>query len=54
MECLDRFYNNRDPYASDLLQKVAESIDKILLACGIELSDAENGFRVLVHDIDDS
>jgi hypothetical protein len=54
VECLDKFYKNRDPYVSDLLQRIAESIDKILLACGIELNDAESGFLVIVHNIDNS
>lgn len=51
VDCLDDFYDDRNVYRFDILQKIAEAYDRIVIACGIRLRDAENGFSVSVNDV---
>jgi hypothetical protein len=49
--CLENLYGDRIKYRSDLLQTIAEAYDRILLTCGLDMSDHEQGFQVNVKDI---
>jgi hypothetical protein len=53
VDCLERFYEDRNAYRSDILQKMAEAYGRIILTCGLELRDAEAGFSVIVNDVDE-
>jgi hypothetical protein len=48
---LSEYYDDRNTYRLDLLRAIGEDYDAILLACGLEVSDAENGFYVSVRDV---
>ena len=37
----------------NLLQEIAESYDRLLLNCGLEIGDHEEGFFVNVKDVSD-
>lgn len=47
---LENLYSDRNRYRSDLLQAIAEAYDRILLACGLDISGHEQGFYVDVKD----
>lgn len=49
--CLEELYSDRNTYRADILQRITVVYDRILLACGLELSDAESGFSLNVHDV---
>lgn len=54
LKCLENLYSDRNNYRLDLLQEIAESYDRVLLTCGLETSDHEEGFFVNVKDVPDS
>lgn len=49
---LKELYLNAGQYLLELIDKIADEIDAIYRRCGLQISDAERGFWLNVHDID--
>jgi len=49
---LDELYLDRKRYRPDLIEKISREIDEIVRQCGLEISDAAEGFYLDVRDIE--